>query len=158
MTGDSGFDAYLFGQNKTSDTIVISIVGFGSIPFPDNQIQSAGAQFAYADTFQLNQFGIYLITYDIKTSESFTDTTLVGLLQESHFFRPLNYYVTGSTIQAPHGYNTGLISLNRTFLFSYAYNSDLSNLSNILIQDSSVSSLTILGGINCPQISIVQIG
>ena len=154
ISGDfaSPFDAYLFGQNKTQGMISPTVARY--VPFPDNQIQSSGIVFdsgPHGAHFVFNARGIYLVTYDIKSTTTFTGTTTA-------YFGVVNFLFPGGAIQTPNEYTSGsgFISFNRTFLFDNVAGSGF--FYNIILTDPATHTpLQILGGINGPQISIVRI-
>ena len=151
ISGDfaSPFDAYLFGQNKTSG--MISIDGTGFVFFPDSQIQSSGIIFDTGADYVFNAGGIYLVTYDIKSTTTFSGTTIA-------YFGVFNHPEPGGAIQTPYGYTpgSGFISFNRTFLFDNIFGGS-AYYNTILTDPGPYTPLQILGEINGPQISIVRI-
>lgn len=173
ISGTSGdpidpLDMYMFAKNN-SESINLSLTtnagaNHANNFIPYNNILNSGISFVSGyPVFTVSQSGTYLITYDIKTDSTITASTTFQISQVEFYicmptlqdFTP----IPTSKINSPNEYANTFISFNRTFLVN------LQSVANgvsygVQIIDPSVSdsySITLLGGINGPQITVLQI-
>lgn len=127
-----------------------------TVYYPDNLIDSSGISFLNEfklTEFQIQQTGIYLIVYDIKTNKSFNTNCYCFLINED--FNIINPLPPGSEIRVPGNYLSGFISFNRTFLCQLTGN----NKYELWVHNEATTqtNLFILGGTNGPQILIIRV-
>lgn len=161
--GDQGViggstDVFAFANN-TRDSIDVNLGATNLLYYPSNNLSSGIVIFqgfiprpsaaSYTVFFITDINKTYLITYDLKANATITTHTNFSIVDKD-----TEVPYAGSVMRAPSGYiSDTFISFSRVFL---AQPNSANNFVAI-VYDSSVPSISLLGGINGPQISIIQI-
>ena len=140
-TGDplGSLDTYIFAKNSNP---TFQISSGESIPY--NAIVSSNISLS-GSTFTIRTAGIYLISYDVKTQNTFSLS--IHLINND-----LDVVVTGSRIIFGLQHYSGFLSYNRVFLANLS-----ANRYSIIIATEDDDPSNILGGINGAQILITRI-